>query len=379
MKPKYDKERIKEIASYIDNDEEKFSELFLTFLKDQEEIRNKYYQENPINAPNLVLNHAIVEGIAFNNDEVLSKGDFIHLLDIGHEKFYTWTYADDTESLLIVEVSPEVKENDLWKTATSILEIAFTISSQLEHSHRFGYDWIYRFNNQKDKEKQHYLKDRFYSMNSMCIQSINDFKGILNLIELLFSDDKYYVATQNIIAAKENHEFCQICALTPQHYRKHLDNEPEIWERAAMIPKMEAAIVQATRSVEAILGKPGDRNTPAKIKKVKDRWRSNINLEPDEQFKMVGKSYLDYYYDLFALRGTSAHSFGKLSFNMSRSLTIEAQSFAWIVIVEYFKKNCVTNEKASQLLNVNTELINRIPENYSTNKTKRHNTLPNNV
>jgi len=148
------------------------------------------------------------------------------------------------------------------------------------------------------------------------------------------SDDKFFVACQNIIAAKKNHEFCQICALTPEHLRKHNHFEPEIWEKASLVPKLEAAIVQATRSVEAILGKPGNRETASKLARTKKRWLVNIDLNPDDKYELAGKSYLDYYYDLFSLRGFAAHSFGELSFNMKRIETIEAQSFAWIIIID---------------------------------------------
>lgn len=365
------KDKLEEFFAKYEGGEKKLPELFSLYLKEQEERRSEYFKTNPIDAPNHVLNHAIIEGIEIRNDKVLSKGDYFHLFDVGVEKFYIWTYQDDVNSILIVDVSPDVKKEEMWKTAVSILEIAFTIMNELEQTQSFGYDWIYRFNHRIEIEQHHYLKDRFNVKDIRIIIRLLDFKNIINLIELLYRDNKYYVASQNIIAAKENHDFCQICALTPEHYKKHFDKEPEIWERASLIPKMEAAIVQTTRSVEAIMGKPGNKDNPLKLRKAKERWRDSIDLDPDENFRMVGKTYIEYYYDLFSLRAGAAHSFGKLSFNMSRSLTIEAQSFAWIIILKYYEKNCVTEEIAIKRLNFNLELVSKFSENFSTNVTRK--------
>jgi len=313
-KPKIKEEKVKKFAEeYVHGSKEKGMSLLQKLLEEQRQARIEYYKENnPVDAPNNVLKHALVEGIGISNDFILDKGDYFELFSIGHEKFYCWTHEIDEYSKLIVEVNPAVKENDVWKTAISILEIAFTMASELESKHEFAYDWVYRFEPDESIEKLHYLKDRHHVLNWNSMRRVREFSDISILIELLYRDDKFFIACQNIISAKENHEFCQICALTPEHLRKHADLEPEIWEKINLLPKMEAAIVQATRSVEAILGKPGKRDTPAKLNRIKERWSDNILLNPDDEFKLTGQSFLDYYYKLFGLRNNSAHSFGEL-------------------------------------------------------------------
>ena len=333
--------------------------LLQALLEEQHQARIDYFKDNPIDAPNEVLGHALIEGIGIMNDYKLSKADFIEFFTIGHEKFYCWTHETDEHLILVVEVNPKVKEKELWKTAISILEIAFTVASELESQREFVYDWVYRFKINNSIEELHYLKDRHHVLNWKSILRIHEFSDISILIDLLSKDDKFFIPCQNIIAAKENHEFCQICALTPEHLRKHTDKEPEIWEKVNILPKMEAAIVQATRSVEAILGKPGKRDTPAKLNRVKESWAKNILLNPDEEYRLTGQSYLDYYYDLFRLRNNAAHSLGELSFHMQRKETIEAQSFSWIVITDYYKKNSVSEEDALSSLKFNTKLINQ--------------------
>lgn len=368
---KSDRSKLKEIAKHIRTDKTKFSELLKEYLDEQDRKTEEYFKVNPIDAPNHVLTHAIIEGIAFYNDKVLSVGDYHYLMEIGLEKLHIWTYEEDVVSILISEVSPDVKKTNLWKTAASILDLGLTLNSSLEHFHELTYDWIYRFEPSISIKKQHYLKNDEFSLQRRSIMSLIEFKNIMNILELLVREDKFYVATQNIIAARDNHEFCQICAFTPEHYRMHHDQEPKIWERSAMIPKMETAIVQSTRAIEALIGKPGDKGIPSKLYKTKTRWNEHIELDPDEEFKMVGKSYVDYYYDLFDLRNYAAHSLGKLSFNMSRSLTIQVQSFAWLVISSYFKKNSVSNEEAGKILGVNNDLLEQMPKGFSSNQTKR--------
>jgi hypothetical protein len=44
---------------------------------------------------------------------------------------------------------------------------------------------------------------------------------------------------------------------------------------------------------------------------------------------------------------------------MKRRETIEAQSFAWIIIADYYKKNSVSKEGALKALNFNTKLTNQ--------------------
>lgn len=367
-KPEHDKAKLREVANQIDS--ESFSMLFSEYIKERNEALENYYKENPIDAPNDVLNHAVINGLRFSADGVLAVGDYLHLFDIGMEKFYSWTAAEDDHSLLVAHVNPAVKEMNMWKTGASILHIAFALINQLEHTLELDYDWVYRFKPSTKIDDLHFLNEREYSY-SYNVKQIPDLERAVETIELLSRDERFYVATQNIIAAKHNHEFCQVCALTPEHHKKHFDKEPEIWERALMIPQMEAAIVQATRAVEAILGKPGDRENSKKLQRAKERWKESIYLEPEDTFQNVGVSFIDYYYKLFNLRGFAAHSLGKLSFDLTRKLTIDAQSFAWIVISKYFEKHHKDYDDAAKSINFNVELVKQFPDNYSSPLTKR--------
>jgi len=251
------------------------------------------------------------------------------------------------------------KEEKIWKTSASIIELAIALESSLEYLIELEYNWIYRFTSDQKIDELHYLNDNILSREYSRVLQFYDLNRYIDLIELLCKNDKCYVACQNIVAAKQNHNFCLICALTPEHYRKHSNHEPEIWEMASTIPRMEAAIVQATRSVESILGKPGNRDSERKKTRCKERWSEFLDSNPDDIFPLTGQSYFDYYYYLFELRNSAAHSFGDLAYNFKRSITIKAQSFSWIVLYDYMKKSLIDKKLASRKLMLNEDLIRR--------------------
>lgn len=118
-----------------------------------------------------------------------------------------------------------------------------------------------------------------------------------------------------------------------------------------------------------MLGKPGNRDSDAKLQRVLTRWSDAINVDPYEGFAPSGESYLDYYYRLFQLRGQSAHSLGNIPFELSRQLTIEAQSFAWEVLLSFYKKHGVPIEVAANELEIDVALVESEPTNWSTSRT----------
>lgn len=109
-KPSIKEDKIKLFTEeYIMGNKEKSISLLLKLLEEQYQERIDYYKANPIDAPNTVLRHAIIEGIEISNDFILAKGDFYEFFSIGYEKFYCWTHSIDENSNIVVEVSPEVK------------------------------------------------------------------------------------------------------------------------------------------------------------------------------------------------------------------------------------------------------------------------------
>ena len=128
-------------------------------------------------------------------------------------------------------------------------------------------------------------------------------------------------------------------------------------ESTASIPALENGILQATRCVEALLGKPGSRETPQKLARTKQRWRDSVTLDPDGEFSLVQKSFLEYYYDLFQTRGFAAHSYGHLPPDLTRAQAVAAQTFAHEVVRSRFKRDALSPHEAQQRLNFNSQLL----------------------
>lgn len=251
----------------------------------------------------------------------------------GHERLWLWTHTRDKHAGLVSEVDLAVKGLDVWKSFASGFRGALGLCQALERLQDVDYLWIYRFEPKREREEQEYRnRDDALGLGSATILSLRSFGELVPLLDLLQRSDVFFVAAHNLMVASENHGFCQECALRPPEHRVHDDHEPAMWERALVRPKLEAAIVQATRAVEALIGKSGDRKTYIKLDRVKRRWTEAIDLDPEDEFAFAGTSYLDYYYRLFEIRGTAAHSLGRLPFELDCEMTIGAQSFAWLIL-----------------------------------------------
>jgi len=145
------------------------------------------------------------------------------------------------------------------------------------------------------------------------------------------------------------------CALRLVEHRRHHHREPDAWSMVSQIPRMENAIVQATRAVESLPGKPGKNES-----RTRDRWLREIPLHSDEIFHLAGKSYFTFYYDLFQVRNDSAHGFGAFSATLTRLDAVTAQSFAHLVVESRFDREVCTNEEAHRRLSFNSALMANI-------------------
>jgi hypothetical protein len=233
--------------------------------------------------------------------------------------------------------------------------------SSFEHFQDFDYGWIYNFDPTLPVDECTFLNPDSFDRFTGSVKKVRQLAGLAPLVELLLRDERFFVATQNLFGSFDNHWFCVICALAPMTHRTHPNDEQSIWQFANSIPKMETAIVQATRSVEAMIGKPGKNRSRAL-----ERWASVIPLDPntDSGFKPI--SLIDYYYELFGVRADAAHSLGNLSIGMSRQLTIEAQCFAYKLHRSYYDRHCHCADDALTELKFNRSVIEAEPQDWST-------------
>lgn len=320
--------------------------------------------EYPLDIPNAACRHAVLIGIAIDNQAwkkstrvgFPAKGDRLPFFVFGSEAAFLWTHSEDEYTLLLVETDPSKVQPIIWRTLGNSMSIAASLTSMFESLPDVGYAWIFKFAEALTFSEQDLLdNDDRFALGTRTINRIEDWFDRAPILELLQRDEKFFVASQMLCEAFRNHSFCLTCALRPVERRQHGHREPDSWNMLAHIPSMEAAIVQATRAVEGLLGKPGKDRI-----RTTNRWIKQIDLAPDASFELVGKTYLDYYYELFGTRNSAAHSFGKISADLTRAKAVAAQTFAHLVIFSHFERNACSIEEALERLSFNSELLENI-------------------
>jgi hypothetical protein len=240
------------------------------------------------------------------------------------------------------------------------------LHSAFEHVWVTGYNWIYGFDPRKPVVEQVFW-DR-YSVQET-------FGGVLwpaerlydcaSILELLARDERFYVVCQNFVSSMENHWFCLHCALQTEGHNMHDNREPEVWERAALIPRMDVAIVQATRAAEAMLGQPASlKRHGGTDDRLLERWRDALALDPFETYGLGGTSFYDFYRQrYFDQRNLAAHGQKRVRFEATRAMTIAVQSFAWIILHNYWLRHSVPMEEAAARLRLEGSLRSRQTHN----------------
>jgi hypothetical protein len=342
----------------------------------QNEKRAEFEKKYPPNPPNDVCKNAYVKGILIENSFNPQVGELNGLFKTEYEQLSVWTHDKDENSAIVIEVDSTVKDIPFWKNIGSVMWMALQYANAFEgiSSDWFEYRWIYYFDPDNSLSEQVFNNleqfDEIYIKSGRVIKA-TDIGNLAPEIELMLRDDKAYTALMMLCNSFLQHYICLICELSSHPYHDHLSEEPEIWEHASIIPNMEAAIVQACRSVEAILGEPPNLRKQTAVFKHKEKWRELTGINPDDIFEKAGMSYFDFYYKLFFdLRNPSAHSYGNIHYDLEKSKTVQAQCFAAIVVRDYFHKHILDLDAAQKKLNFNLELLARVSEDMSTKLTK---------
>lgn len=349
------------ISEWLDYQAEKQAEL------------DRRYSPNP---PHDTCKTVFMKGLMIENSFGPQVGELNPLFETEYEKLFVWTHDKNAYSAITIDVNLEVKNISFWKNIGNIIWMAWQYSKAFEgiSTDQFEYKWIYDFDPQKVLSEQVFnnlaqFDDVF--LKSGTIIKVTDIADLAPEIELMLRDDKAYTALMMLCNSFLQHYICLICELSSHPYHDHLSQEPQIWEHAWLIPNMEAAIVQACRSVEGILGEPPNSKKQAAVLKHKEKWIALTGINPDEIYRKANTTYLDFYYKLFfELRNPSAHSYGNIHFELEKSKAVEAQCFAAILVRDYFHKHMLELEDAQMKLNFNMDLFARVSDDMSTKSTK---------
>lgn len=350
-------------------------EEWFDYQCEKAEKLNKKYPPNP---PHETCHIAYIMGIRIENSFGPEVGELNPLFEAGNEAVYIWTHEENQNSAIVVDVNKDVKQVQFWKTLCSVIWLALqyerAFDGGLISDWKLEYRWIYDFSQYNPLEKCVFNNlqqfDDAYMTSGKVIKA-TDLALLAPEIELMMRDDRAYASLMMLNNSFKQHPICLICELSDHPYHDHLSEEPEMWDHAYVIADMENAIVQACRSVEAILGEPPNAKNQNGVIRHKDRWKELLGINPDDVFVKSGVTYLEFYYDLFfSLRNPSAHSYGNIHYDLAREKTVQAQCFAAIIVREYLRKNVMDLESAKQRLNFNEELLSRVDENISTVLTK---------
>jgi hypothetical protein len=353
-------------------------QLLSEWFENEQIKREKLLEKYPPDVPNSKCLHAFIKGINIENSFKPSVGDFLPLFETENEKIFVWTYEKDTYSALISKVEPEIKTKPFWKTVGSLINLSQAYAEAFEgidFESRLEYYWIYYFS-----EHNPFSDLVFYNLTEMDYPFIHngriikatDLSCLAPEIELLNRDDKCYTAISLLFSSFQIHYCCLICELGLSPIRKHESHEPELWEQADFITKMESAIVQACRCAESILGEPPNTSKQNRILAHKQRWIELVGIDPDSKYERAETSYWDFYIELFdTLRNPSAHSYGNIHFDLERKRTIDAQCFAALLLRGYIDKHAKPYEEALDALRFNRELLCLVDDSMSTKMTKQ--------
>ncbi|MBA3073685.1 MAG: hypothetical protein FP831_08825 [Anaerolineae bacterium] len=306
--------------------------------------------EFPPNPPNEKCHFALITGILTNRETEKNITRFLPFFQVGIENVYIWDQTKNNIAVFVVDVNYSLIPVTYWKNLASIIEITYAISTSFENVIECSYDWIYNFDSNLPIADNKFLYQENFERLSGVILNYDFFVRHSPIMELLIRDECFYVMCANLLASFNNHRFCVQCAFTPIEYQTHANHEIPVWEVAQAIPRMEVAIVQATRSVESALGKPGKKDISKKTNRITERWKSKIDIDPNSIYSIAGKPFLEYYYDLFDARNNAAHSLGQFPYKTSRQITIEAQCFAWLIVINYLNKNKLSLDEAKERL-----------------------------
>lgn len=337
--------------------------------KERREFLNKYY---PINIPNNVCNHAFIQGVKFENSFMPRVHDFVPLMKYGDEELFLWTHTKNKDTAIVSKVSEEVKNKNFWKNIGTVIQLAYSYSRDFEHTMDIEFKWCYYYDNNKSLDEQEIYDctdlDRISLLNGTILK-LTDLYLLSPLVELLLRDDKVYTAISTFYASMKIHYCCLICELDRYPFKKHSSHEPELWEQANVISDYETAIVQACRCVEALLGKPPKKENRNRLLQHKQKWINELGINPDDNFNKGEMTYIDFYYYLFELRNSAAHSFGTIPFDLERKQAVDSQCFASLLLDGYVNNKVLTKEKTIIELSINLDIIDRVQEDMSTSRT----------
>lgn len=335
--------------------------------------------------PNKDTNTGILSGLLIDNSFGPFAKDFTKLMELPMEEIFVWTPEKDTYSKLISIINPSIHNLSYWKNFGILFKYAMALTSNFEDLIDLEYEWITDFDASKFKEDllypelEKYKSDNFtfnYELkkiyNDGRIINLSYFLENKRLLSELYFNDKFFFAVQHIVSAVSTHWYCHTCELLPPEKRKHANHDFEKHYEVFALPRLEIAIIQATKAVEGLLGQPGSNK-----EKRLARWKEVLDIDPEERFLDTDKSYFNFHkYLVNEIRNKVAHNIKNKPFKTNRKSTIQAQIYAWKLVNDYYRKIIKFNSNERIVMNSKFDLL--IKPNLGTKLTAEYKLIKNN-
>jgi hypothetical protein len=330
----------------------------------------------------MILNHTadtgILKGLLIDNSFSPDVKEFTKFASLPMEEIFVWTPEKDEYSKLISVINPSTQNLNYWKNFAILFKYAMALTSNFESLIELEYEMIKGFEKSKAKEELIYPELEKYRFDDFAfnfeMREIYDKGTILNLsfflenkrlLSELYFNDKFFFVVQHIVSAVSTHWYCHFCELSPPELRKHPNHDFEKYYEVFALPRLEIAIIQATKAVEGLLGQPGSNKGKRII-----RWKEVLDIDPDEKFLDSNKTYFNFHpYLVNEIRNKVAHNIKSKPFKANRKLAIQAQIYAWKLVNDYFGK-LIKLDNEDESIVFNPKLESKIKSNLATRKTR---------
>lgn len=129
-------------------------EEWIKYKREKADELNIKYPPNP---PHETCHIAYIMGIRIENSFGPEVGEKNPLFEAGNKVVYIWTYEENQNSAMVIEVNKGVKQAQFWKTLCSVIWLAMQYESAFEGGlipdWKLEYRWIYDFSQYKPVEK----------------------------------------------------------------------------------------------------------------------------------------------------------------------------------------------------------------------------------
>ena len=318
--------------------------------------------------PNKNINTGVLSGLHIGNTFGPLEKECLQVLSLPYENVSVWTYKKGTYSKLISEINPAVNQLYYWKNFGILFKYARAFTSAFESFIELDYNWIKNFDRFKKIEELHYPKLAKYMNDNFIfdyhLTNIYDRGEVLNLsyffdnkklFKELYVNDTFFFSVQHLVSAfsifRNYHMHLSIPTSLTKRYNQIYDKSYE----AFALPRLEIAIIEATKAIEGLLNKSSSKE------KITERWVKLFNIDPNKKFLDTELSYVNYYANLLnEIKNNITQYIKSKAFDRLHVMAIQAQEFARKLIVSYYEKLISSSNKEDKTITFGEEVELRI-------------------